>query len=205
MNKKIFISKKAFHLALVFGLISAVFLSFADFNSACDGLRESVLRLHIVANSDSSEDQQIKLKVRDEILSRSEEIFQNCDSIEGAVISAKDACEEIEKAANEVLAKNGFSYGAKAEIGDCYFETREYDDFTLPAGTYNSLIITLGEANGKNWWCVVFPQVCLPAAKSASLYDTADENSAQVAYGKSQYQMRFKVVEVYENIKKLFK
>ncbi len=204
MIKKIF-SKKAFHLALIFGLISAVLLSFADFNTACDDLRENVLRLHIVANSDSPDDQEIKLKVRDEILNESHKFFKNCDNIEDAVVSVSGACSQIEEIANKVLEQNGFDYIAKAEIGDCYFETREYDDFTLPAGEYNSLMITLGKADGKNWWCVIFPQVCIPAATSTSLYDTTDENSAQIAYGKSKYQMRFKAVEIYENIKNLFK
>ncbi len=205
MKIKTLISRKAFNLALIFGLISAVFISFADFDAACDDLRQNVLRLHIVANSDSVSDQQVKLAVRDEILCHSDEIFNSCDNIDDAVICLSDYCEKIERIANEVLREKGFSYQATAKIGDCYFETREYEDFTLPAGTYTSLMITLGKAEGKNWWCVIFPQVCIPAANSASLYDSTAENSARIAYSKNRYQMRFKAVEIYEKIKNSLK
>ena len=100
------------------------------------------------------------------------------------------------------ISENGFSYGASAEIGNSYFETREYEDFTLPAGNYRSLIIRLGKAQGKNWWCVIFPAVCIPAATDASLSDSASDTSAQIAEHPQKYVMRFKTVEIYEDLKK---
>ena len=99
---------------------------------------------------------------------------------------------------------HAFLYGAEASVGDSYFETREYEDFTLPAGNYRSLIIRLGSAEGKNWWCVVFPGVCVPAASDARLSDSTCEESASIAEHPKKYEIRFKAVEIYEDIKKFF-
>ena len=97
----------------------------------------------------------------------------------------------------------GVGYGAAAEIGNSYFETREYDTFTLPAGNYRSLIIRLGKAEGKNWWCVVFPAVCIPAAApGAELSDSTSEASAEIAEHPQKYIMRFKAVEIFEDFKR---
>lgn len=204
MNKK-FSSKTVLRLALFCGLLCAIFVSFAQFNAACDDLRTNVLRLHIIANSDSEPDQELKLKIRDKLLEDSGELFEESEDINSAVLKAEGSIEKIEQTANEVIKANGFLYSAKAEVADSYFETREYDDFTLPAGTYKSLIITLGEGEGKNWWCVVFPEICLPAATDRELGDVTRRQSAYIAENPSRYKIAFKSVEIYEDIKKLFK
>ena len=204
MFKKLKISSKTFNLALFFGLMCAIFLSFADFNASCEDLRTNVLRLHIIANSDSTADQQLKLKIRDGILNESTRLFGEARDTEEALLIAEDNIDLYCDIANRVIAENGFSYKATARVGDSYFETREYEDFTLPAGYYKSLIISVGEAKGKNWWCVIFPEVCIPAA-SGSLSDTVSEKSSEVANRSNRYIMRFKAVEIYENIKNLFK
>ncbi len=194
-------SLKIFNISLIFALISAMFLGLADFNASCDELRNNVLRLHIIANSDSESDQQLKLKIRDEILSQSGEIFNNANCIEDAIFVARERIEEFCEIANKVIKENGFSYNASAFIGDSYFETRVYDGFTLPAGTYQSLIIKVGKAEGKNWWCVIFPEICLPSAQKGDLTDTVSVDSAEIAKSSNRYIMRFKAVEIYENIK----
>ncbi len=204
MFKKNKISPKAFNLALFFGLMCAVFLSLADFNASCEDLRTNVLRLHIIANSNSIPDQELKFKIRDSILSESTELFGEASDTREALLIAEDNIEFYCDIANRVIKENGFSYKATARVGDSYFETREYDDFTLPAGYYKSLIISVGEAKGKNWWCVIFPEVCIPAA-SGSLSDTVSDKTNQIAVQPNNYIMRFKAVEIYENIKKLFK
>lgn len=205
MIKKFLISKNILRASIFFGLLCAVFLSFAHFNAACDDLKTNVLRLHIIANSDSEADQSLKLKIRDRILENSGGIFETCDDIDNAIIKAKENTEYFTKLANEVIKEEGFTYKAVAKIDESYFETREYDDFTLPAGSYNSLIVTVGEGKGKNWWCVVFPEICLPAAaKNAELSDTVCKESAKIAESGSQYVMKFKAVEIYESIKKFF-
>lgn len=204
MVKKIF-SRRGAELSVVVGLLCAIFASMAHFEAACDDLRQNVLRLHIIANSDSEEDQAVKLLVRDRILEESSDIFAGETELKAAEEKAAESLNGFCKTAKEVLADNGFSYSASAEIGDSYFETREYEDFTLPAGNYRSLIIKLGEAKGKNWWCVIFPAVCIPAAADASLSDSAHNTSAQIAEHPQKYVMRFKTVEIYEDLKKLLK
>ncbi len=198
------VSRRAAEFSVLFGLLCAVFVSIAHFDAACDDLRHNVLRLHIIANSDSGADQAVKLAVRDRILEAASDIFRGEHELSAAESAAKENLDLLNGIAEEVLAENGFSYGAEAEIGDSYFETREYEDFTLPAGNYRSLIIRLGEAKGKNWWCVVFPAVCIPAACDASLSDSAAEESAEIAEQPQKYVMRFKIVEVYEDLKKFF-
>lgn len=199
------ISIKILNISLFFALISGMFLSLANFNASCDELRHNVLRLHIIANSNSQSDQQLKLKIRDEILSQSGEIFNNANSIEDAVYVANERVNEFCEIANRVIDENGFSYNAVALIGDSYFETRVYDDFTLPAGTYKSLIIKVGKAEGKNWWCVIFPEICIPTAQKGDLTDTVSKESAEIAKSPKRYVMRFKAVEIFEDIKKLIK
>lgn len=191
-------------IAVLLALVCAIFLSFAGFDASCDNLRGSVLRLHIIANSDSAEDQALKLKVRDAILENSDVTFKDCTDLDTAIICAKDSIDEITEIANSVIKQNGFSYTAHVGVGESYFDTREYEDFTLPAGTYKSLIVKLGNAQGKNWWCVVFPAVCIPAASDASLSDSASQKSAEIAENPKQYVMRFKAVELYEDLKQKF-
>ena len=204
MIKKIF-SRRGAELSAVVGLLCAIFASMAHFEAACDDLRQNVLRLHIIANSDSEEDQAVKLLVRDKILEESTDIFAGETVLKRAEDKAAERLNEFCETAEKVLRENGFSYGASAGIGDSYFETREYEDFTLPAGNYRSLIIRLGKAQGKNWWCVIFPAVCVPAATDASLSDSTRDTSAQIAEHPQKYVMRFKTVEIYEDIKKFLK
>lgn len=202
MNKKLF-SRRAAELSLLCGLLCSVFLSAAHFGAACDDLRSNVLRLHIIANSNSAEDQAVKLKVRDSILTQTADIFDGKASLKEAEASAAKNIERLNETAVKTLRENGFNYGAAAEIGNSYFETREYEDFTLPAGIYRSLIIRLGNGEGKNWWCVVFPAVCVPAAGDARLSDSTAEVSADIAEHPNKYVMKFKAVEIYEDLKRL--
>lgn len=205
MKKCFKVNRRAAEFAVVFGFLCAVFISFSRFNAVCDDIRGNVLRMHIIANSDSEEDQGLKLKIRDRILSETSLIFDKDTDLEKAVKITKDKLPELEKIANEVIKENGFDYTANATVGDSYFKTREYDDFTLPAGTYKSLILRLGRAEGKNWWCVIFPGVCLPSATDSHLSDTVRDESAAVAEHPQKYVMRFKTVEIYEDLKKFIK
>lgn len=204
MIKKLKISEKAFTYALFFGLLCAVFLSFTDFNASCEDIRKNVLRLHIIANSDSQEDQELKLKIRDKLLEESPQLFDGAQNLETAIQQANLNLKKIEDTANSVIKENGFSYTAKARIGNSFFETREYDDFTLPAGTYKSLIIDIGKGDGKNWWCVIFPEICLPSASDIGLSKTVGEDGVRIAQTPNRYILRFKIVEVYEKIKNSF-
>ena len=192
---------KRIKLSILFGLISAMLLSVSHFNVLCDDLRENVLRLHIIANSDSVADQNLKILIRDEILNETSDLFLNVTDLEDAKQKVGTSLNEFEEIAKRVIVENGFNYDAVAYVEEKYFDTRDYDEFTLPAGYYPSLVIELGEAKGKNWWCVVFPTVCIPAASKGDLSDSVNAESANMAKQGSRYIMRFKTVEIYEKIK----
>lgn len=194
--------KRRIHLSVLFGLICAILLSMSHFNVLCEDLRHNVLRLHIIANSDSVADQQLKLKIRDEILAQTGDMFLGITDLATAEDKAQNSLKDFELIANGVIKESGFDYKATAYLGDSYFETRHYDDFSLPAGNYRSLIINLGESKGKNWWCVIFPTVCIPAATDGDLTDSVAVESANVAKNANRYVIKFKTVEIYEKIKK---
>jgi len=198
------IKRKNIELSILFGLIFAILLSFARFDAACSDIRENVVRLHIIANSDSKADQELKLKIRDEILKLNGDIFENTENYEEALLITEKNLPLFEETANRIIRENGFSYRAVASIGDTYFETREYETFTLPAGTYKSLNIKLGNAEGKNWWCVVFPAVCIPAAADRDLSKSVNDEGVKITSNPQKYVMKFKAVEIFEDIKKFF-
>ena len=198
------ISKRAFEWALIFGFICSVFWSMASFDASCEELRDNVLRLHIIANSDSQADQELKLKIRDAVLAQSDALFEESANLNSALEKAEENLAVYEKIVNRVIAEEGLNYRATAKIGKTFFETREYDDFTLPAGEYDALIVEIGEARGKNWWCVIFPSVCVPTQK-ADLKDSVGQKSAKIAENPKPYKIRFKSVEIYEKIKQKLK
>ncbi len=191
-------------IGVLIGLACAIVLSLARFEAKCDTVRSGVLRLHIIANSDSDADQALKLKVRDNILKSTSIGFDKCSDLESAISVAHSETERLEKIVNKTIAENGFAYSSSVSVGEAYFETREYDDFTLPAGEYKSLIVRLGEGKGKNWWCVVFPCVCLPSA-SGELSDSVASAGVEIAENPQRYVMKFKACEWYENIKNKLK
>lgn len=195
------ILRKNIELGVLFGLICAVMLSFARFDARCDELRSGVLRLHILANSDCVEDQTLKLKVRDRILEVSSKSLSKANDINEAVSIAKSEIGIITAEANKVIKSEGYDYTVTANIEKNFFSNRVYDDFTLPAGVYNSLTVRIGKAQGHNWWCVVFPGVCLPAAEKGELKKSVSNGSARVAECAEGYKVRFKAVEIYEKIK----
>lgn len=194
------------NFALAIGLIVAIITSpFTVFAKECNQIRNEVLRLHIIPNSNTQEDQQIKLIIRDKILEIDEELFLNAGSRDNAIAIAKENLEYIKKTASDTLASHGFTYGVNVEVCKMYFTTREYDTFTLPAGRYDAIRITLGEAKGNNWWCVLYPTLCVPAAsKRQNLDDVLTKSQQEIIEGKSEYEIRFASVELWEKIKQYF-
>lgn len=137
-------------------------------------LNEQIIRLHVVADTDEAVDQELKLQVRDEILRLVDTIKEGATSKEEALTRLKEQLPALEEAANRVLSREGKACDAVVTLKQEAFPTRVYDTFTLPAGIYDSLRVTIGSGQGKNWWCVVFPDLCIPAA-SAEVEDTAVE------------------------------
>lgn len=164
-------------------------------------ISNKVFRLHILANSDSTDDQNIKLMLKNYILENTQDIIGG-KTLDEAIENAKNNTKEITDMCNDYLKSKGFDYKVKVNVVKEYFKTRVYDDFTLPAGKYNSLKIEIGEGKGHNWWCIVFPSVCLSACtESMGDYLTDDEMNLV----SNTYSPKFKIVEIYESTKEKIK
>lgn len=133
-----------------------------------------ILRLHVLANSDSDTDQKLKLEVRDAVLAELERVYAESGVIDvkSAETAVKNSADRLISAAEKVIAARGFDYSATLEICDEYYPTREYENIILPAGTYRSVKVKLGAAEGKNWWCVLFPELCLSSAAREEAADS---------------------------------
>ncbi len=187
--------------AFIFCLVATL-----SFDSACDGIREKVLRLHVIANSDSPEDQSLKYQVRDAVLRDGRDAFSGSETAEGAGEKIRENLSLIRQAAAETVERNGYDYAVRIEIARTYFPTREYDGATLPAGYYNAVRVIIGEGKGKNWWCVMFPPLCLPAAteSEAGMEDVLDEKELDIVYSENRYKIKLWIVEKYYELKENF-
>lgn len=195
MNKtlKIFVP-----LFLVFMFI---FSYIAPFIETSENISDQVFRLHILANSDSAEDQQLKLKVRDEILKKGETVFASSNSLEETIELCKDNIALFQQTAEQCLKDNGSDHDVKVYVDKEYFNTREYDEITLPSGIYNALKIEIGQGKGHNWWCVMFPAICLSSVTDDELNKYLSEDEQKLVNSDSKYEVRFKIVEIYEKVK----
>lgn len=192
---------KLWEKSVCLALIFTVLLSFTGLTAECENIPRQILRLHILANSDSAQDQALKLKVRDRVLQVSAGMLDGVKSREEAEKLVASHLETIRAAAQDEVVRQGYRYPVRAEITNMYFSTRQYGDNTLPAGMYDALRITIGSGQGHNWWCVLFPALCLPAAEApSSLQDVLNQNEMQLVCGKKGYVVKFKSVELYEQL-----
>jgi len=167
---------------------------------------ENVLRLHVLANSDSEEDQTLKLKVRDAVLLKSEELFADCETREDAIEVTKQNLSVLEATALETLRAEGSDHSVRVELGEEVYPTRNYESFCFPAGSYLSLRIILGEGEGQNWWCVLYPPMCLSAASAKSSQSdeaitvgfTGEQYRVITETDSPTYRVRFRILEVFE-------
>lgn len=187
-------------LAAVFYLVTVV--------SDRRELDDSVIRLHVVADSDSDADQAVKLKVRDAVLEAMEETLAGAEDKAQAEDALQSFLPEIENAANRVLEAEGVSDRAVVTLMEEAFPTREYDTFSLPAGVYDSLRVTIGSGEGKNWWCVVFPGLCVPAAveevEDVAVSAGFSESLSESITGEPEYQVRFFLLDWLGRIENFF-
>ena len=196
---------KKWELCLLFGLVVTILLSNISFAAECKTIRKSVLRLHILANSDSDADQKLKLQVRDRLLKEGGDLFSGLKTEEAARTAAKADITKLQTAAEDEIKKQGYSYPVKVEVAKSYFNTRTYDTVTLPAGEYEAVRVLIGNAEGHNWWCVMFPPMCLPAAEpDKKIEDVLSQNGTEIVENKPKYEIRFKTVELIEGIMKNF-
>ena len=192
---------KRLEISVLLSLVFSVLLSFAALNTECSSIRCSVLRLHVLANSDSTADQSLKLKVRDRLLEISADMYSHAKSKEEAVTATRDNLDTFRREAENVIAQNGYDYPVSVSLENSYFNTRTYGDITLPAGEYQALRVVIGEGAGHNWWCVMFPPLCVsPASEGeAQLCDVLSSEEMELVEGDG-YEIKFKCVEVYEEL-----
>ena len=158
-------------------------------------LRENLLRLHVVGASNSQEDQAVKLQVRDAVLGSLEEGLRDMTDPQEAWDYVSRMLPQVEAAANRALAAAGFSETVQVSLTEEAFPTREYDTFSLPAGVYKALRVVIGEGEGKNWWCVVFPQLCGAEGEFVETASTAGLDPELARSLEGEYELRFWVLE----------
>ena len=190
---------KLFIKSACIAFVLTVIYSLIPFQAECADISDEVFRLHILANSDNEEDQNLKLKVRDRVLEYTETLFKNAGSKEEAESIISDNLQNISNVAYAEVIDNGYDYKVKAEITNMYFTTRYYENYTLPSGMYDALRITIGSGNGHNWWCVMYPSICISSEeeqdkKAKEVFDTTQYDIVK----NEKYQYKFKVVEIFE-------
>lgn len=195
----------------IFACALSLYLVFSCtyFAGAAQSVRHDVVRLHILANSNSKEDQKIKLKVRDALLERNPLVMSEGVSRDNVGEYFELSKKELEATAEKVLRENGFDYGVKIYLKEEYFETREYGDKVFPAGEYTAVKVVLGEGEGKNWWCVMFPPLCVPAADDVEIKNNTEDyltvSGNEIVNGGKKYIVKFKLLEMYEELQNLIR
>ena len=195
-NKSTLLIKSA-----IIAFVLTVIYSVIPFQAVCAEIPNDVFRFHILANSDSEEDQALKLKVRDKVLEKTKILFDTANSKSDAEKFVKANLETIEKIAQNEVYKNGYNYPVKAEIVNMHFDTRYYESYTLPSGMYDALRITIGNAKGHNWWCVMYPSICISTVdegKDRAKDALSDDEYSVVTDDKVEY--KFFIVELFQKI-----
>ena len=194
---------------------NAIFVFFSAYSyvtAVSKNISDSVFRLHVIANSDSDEDQALKLKVRDKLLEYMNSLCANTSSKEDAMRIANEHIDDFSKIAKDVISENGYDYDVEISVGECDFPTKNYGDVSLPAGIYDALRVKIGSANGHNWWCVMFPPLCfvdvssgtVPEESKELLEDTMSDEEFDLiteSDNNSEMNFKFKLVELFENFK----
>ena len=191
--------------AAITAFILTVIFSMIPFQANCSDISDEVFRLHILANSDSDKDQSLKLRVRDKVLSHTEALFNSAKSKQEAEQLVSDNIQTIADIAAKEIFDNGYNYSVKVQIVKMHFSTRRYENFTLPAGMYDALRITIGEGRGHNWWCVMFPSLCIssPADSEGKAKEVFSNREYEVVKNeKTEY--RFFIIECFETISSWF-
>lgn len=189
---------------LMLSLIIAGMIATIPFFNSCQELTEDVLRIHILANSNSAADQSLKLSVRDRVVGACAAYYDGCSGKDEALAVTRRHLDEIERIAADEIRAHGFGYEVRAEVGEAYFNTRYYDSFTMPAGWYDSLRLTIGSGSGDNWWCVMYPSLCVGAACEKEMREQLDDGEYQVVTS-DRLDFRFKLVEYFEELAAWFR
>lgn len=192
-------------IGIIIGALTLGIFHISSFALHCTEIRSDVIRLHVLANSDSDEDQALKLKVRDAVLEASDALIDDSLTIENAKEKIIPQLDKLRQAAIDCINQNGYSYDADIRLCYEYFDTRTYSDsITLPAGKYLALKLLIGEGKGKNWWCVIYPSLCLPAASedaTTTVFNFFSKDESEIIVNNKKYKAKLKIVEYIEKIK----
>ena len=206
-NKQFIANKGLKNILIIITLFTAFLITsaYSYATSVSQGLAENIFRLHILANSDSDEDQALKLKVRDEIIEYMKTLSEGMSDKQAVIELSKDHTADFIEIAKKVIHENGYDYAVNIEIGNFYFPTKYYGNISLPAGYYDALKIEIGEANGHNWWCSLFPPLCFVGI-SSGVVDKAGEEYLKENLSKEEFELissssaevefKFKIVEI---------
>lgn len=201
--------------SLIIGIFVTVICSYFYSENIQAGIADNVIRFHVLANSDSKYDQQLKLAVRDAVLLEYSDALSNQSEIDLSREFLRERLPDIKAVAESVLVDNGCNYPVSVSLGRSFFPTKTYGDIAFPAGDYEALKIEIGDAEGKNWWCVMFPPLCFVDITQNKVSDEVKNNLKEVLTNeeydivvKSKTQdmipvkIKFKVVEMWQGIKK---
>ncbi|MBR6781680.1 MAG: stage II sporulation protein R [Clostridia bacterium] len=197
---------KRLYVAIVILLIVMMAMSFLPVHGEQE-VYDTVVRLHVLANSDREEDQALKMEVRDTVLEAAAPYLEGCTTQEEAIQSLTLHLSDLEAVAAETVTAEGYDYPVTVLLGEEDYPTRTYESCAFPAGTYVSLRVCIGDAEGQNWWCCLFPPLCLSAATAKSENEdafiqvglTKDQYGIITETEKTKYKVRFKILEVIEN------
>ena len=197
---------KKFYVAIVILLVLMMAVSFLPVHGERE-IYDTVVRLHVLANSDTEEDQALKLKVRDAVLEVSAPMVEDCTTQAEAIDALTAHLSDLETAAAATITAEGYDYPVTVLLGEEDYPTRTYESCAFPAGTYVSLRVLIGDAEGQNWWCCLFPPLCLSAATAKADNEdafiqvglTKDQYGIITETGKTKYKVRFKLLEVLED------
>ena len=202
---------KKYILLLIVSVLFLLLSAYSYVNAVSNNLANSVFRLHVIANSDSKEDQDLKYKVRDKLIEYMNTLTNDMNSKEEVIEIAKTHLEDFKEIAKNVVKESGYDYDVNVEIGNFSFPTKTYGDISFPAGFYDALKVEIGKAEGQNWWCVMFPPLCFVDVTSGVVPEESKEN-LQENLGNEEYELisdtenssilnvKFKIIELFESI-----
>ena len=212
--------KKKLNFIFILTILVFIYIALLSFNyskAISSNLSDSVFRLHIIANSDSSADQELKLKVRDKIIEYMNTLTSNSSDKKDVISIVNNHLDSFKEIALNTIKENGYNYDVNIEIGNFHFPTKSYGDISFPAGNYDALKIEIGDAIGQNWWCVLFPPLCFVNSSTGVVPDdsknTLKENINSKSYeiisegnnsndNTSDIKIKFKIIEFFNNFTK---
>lgn len=193
---------KKIKISIVFAIVISVVFSIYTFAKTSEKIRNDFIRLHVIANSDTDADQELKLQVRDFMLNEGSDIFDGTVNTTNVYEKIPERLPVLEEKTEGYIKSLGYNYKVKITLEKEYFTTRTYSSATLPAGKYTALKVIIGEGEGRNWWCVMFPPMCISAADEQKvLNEYVSVSELKLISRNPQFEVRFKIVEIIEEIK----